>query len=67
MSNRIETAVKEFGRLLVLAIPAILIQVITDDPVASTVIGGAILGVLKSWDRAIHEDPKDERDGLLPF
>lgn len=67
MSNRLEVAVKEFLRLVVLALPAILIQVITNDPFATTVYGGLILGVLKSWDRSVHEDPTKEAQGILPF
>lgn len=64
---RLETALLEFARLLVFSIPGILIQVITNDPLASTTYGGLILGALKSWDRGVHEDPTTPSRGILPF
>lgn len=67
MNKRLEVALKEFSRLVVLALPAIAIQVITNDPFATTVYGGLILGVLKSWDRSVHEDEANESNGILPF
>lgn len=67
MSERLKVASLEFLRLLVFAIPGIFIQVLTNDPFASTAIGGIILASLKSYDRGVHEDPTTSKTGLLPF
>lgn len=67
MNKRIKVGLLEAARLLTLAVPGILIQVITGDAVASTAIGGLILTALKSWDRSVHENPRDSRNGILPF
>lgn len=58
---------KEAGRLVVFAIPGILIQVVSNDPTLAAVYGGLILTVLKAVDRSIHENPETELKGLLPF
>ena len=65
--NRWQTLFKEAGRLVVLAIPGVLIQLVTNDAELAVWGGGALLTLLKGWDRAIHEDPNTERTGLLPF
>lgn len=57
----------EAGRLILLAIPGILITVISDNPELGAGIGGILLVVLKSLDRGIHEDPETEARGVLPF
>jgi hypothetical protein len=65
--ERLINGLKEAGRLVVLAIPAILIQVLSNDPELSVGLGGTILLVLKAVDRAIHEDKTTKSTGLLPF
>ena len=57
----------EAGRLLVLAIPGILITVLTDNPGLGGSVGATILLVLKSLDRGIHEDKSTASTGILPF
>lgn len=63
----LKKALKEFGRLLVFAIPGILIQVFTDNPALAASYGATILVVLKSVDKYIHTDPNTNLIGLLPF
>lgn len=63
----LKKAALEAGRLLVLAIPGILIAVLTDNPELGGTLGATILLVLKSIDRGIHEDPATKANGLLPF
>jgi len=60
-------AALEAARLLVFAIPGILITVLTDNPSLGGSLGGTILLVLKSIDRSIHENPATPVKGLLPF
>lgn len=60
-------AALEAGRLLVLAIPGILITVLTENPELGGTLGATILLVLKSLDRGIHEDKSTESNGILPF
>lgn len=57
----------EFARLLVFAIPGILIQVLTKDPSLALGYGAPILGVLRSVDAYIHANPDTNLNGLLPF
>lgn len=61
------TAVKEAFRLLILAVPGILIQVASGDAAIATAYGGAILVALKSLDRSVHENPNLQAKGILPF
>ena len=63
----LKKAALEAARLLVFAIPAILITVLTDNPSLGGSLGGTILLVLKSIDRSIHDNPATPVKGLLPF
>ena len=63
----LKKALLEAARLLVFAIPAILITVLSDNPTLGGSLGGTILLVLKSIDRSIHEDKTNNVKGLLPF
>ena len=63
----LKKAALEAARLLVFAIPGILITVLTDNPELGGSLGATILLVLKSLDRGIHEDKTTEAKGLLPF
>ena len=63
----LKKAALEAGRLLVFAIPGILITVLTDNPELGGSLGATILLVLKSLDRGIHENKKTQADGILPF
>lgn len=65
--DTLKKAALEAGRLLVLAIPGILITVLTDNPELGGSLGATILLVLKSLDRGIHEDKSTESNGILPF
>lgn len=65
--TKLIAAGKEALRILVFALPAILIQVFTDNPALAGTYGGTILLILRSWDKAIHEDKSTETKGLLPF
>jgi hypothetical protein len=67
ISMNLKKAALEAGRLLVLAIPGILITVLTNNPELGGSLGATILLVLKSIDRGIHEDPTTKSNGLLPF
>lgn len=70
-SDNLKTAALEFARLLVLGIPAFLVGLAinawTNDPTFSTGVGSVVLGLLKAYDRQIHEDPSNSKTGLLPF
>lgn len=66
-SNVVKKAVLEAARLLVFSIPGILITVFTSNPELGGSLGATILLVLKSVDRAIHEDKTNDVKGLLPF
>lgn len=57
----------EFARLLVFAIPGILITVLTANPELGGSLGATILLVLKSIDRGVHESDATPKTGLLPF
>jgi hypothetical protein len=57
----------EFARLLVFAIPGLLITVLTNNPELGGSAGTIILALLKSVDRGIHEDKSTPSTGLLPF
>lgn len=60
-------AALEFARLVVFAIPGLLITVFTNNPELGGSAGALILAVLKSVDRGIHENPSTDAKGLLPF
>lgn len=66
-ASLLKHAAKELGRLLLLALPGIAIQVITDNPELAAGWGATILLVLKSLDRGVHEDRETKSDGILPF
>lgn len=66
MNQNIKNALKEAARLIVFGVPAILIQVVSNDPTLSAYAGGLILVVLRSTDKAIHDSPS-ATNGLLPF
>lgn len=66
-STALKKAALEAGRLLVFAIPGILITVLTNNPEFGGSLGATILLVLKSIDRGIHEDKTNDVKGLLPF
>lgn len=63
----LKKAALEAVRLLVFAIPGILITVLTNNPELGGSLGGTILLILKSLDRGIHESPSTPVKGLLPF
>lgn len=63
----LKKAALEAGRLLVFAIPGILITVLTENPELGGSLGATILLVLKSIDRGIHEDKTTPSTGILPF
>lgn len=65
--QHVREGVLEFLRLVVLALPALAIQVVTGDAALSSTYGGAILFALKAVDRYIHENPNINKNGLLPF
>jgi len=71
MNSNVKTAVLEFLRLVVLAIPSFLVglavQAWTNDPQFSTGIGAIVLGILKSYDRSVHENPTTPSTGIVPF
>lgn len=66
-SKLLKKALLEAGRLLVFAIPGILITVLTSNPELGGSLGATILLVLKSVDRGIHDDKTNDVKGLLPF
>lgn len=66
MKQNIINALKEAARLVVFALPGIVIQVVSNDPTLSTYAGGIILVILRSLDKAIHDSPSSS-NGLLPF
>lgn len=57
----------ELARLVVFALPGLLITVITNNPEVGGAYGAIILGLLKSIDRGVHEDKSTSATGLLPF
>lgn len=63
----LKKAALEAGRLLVFAIPGILITVLTENPEVGGSLGATILLILKSIDRGIHEDKTSPSTGILPF
>jgi hypothetical protein len=58
---------KEFGRLVILGIPALAIQVVSGDPTLTLQYGTPILFVLRALDKYIHENPAINAKGILPF
>lgn len=60
-------ALKEAGRLLLFAVPAILIQVISGNADLTATYGGTILVVLKAIDKYLHENPNINVNGIAPF
>lgn len=66
-STALKKAALEAGRLLVFAIPGVLITVLTNNPELGGSLGATILLVLKSLDRGIHEDKSTDATGILPF
>lgn len=58
---------KELGRLVILGLPALAIQIISSNPSLTLQYGGAILFVLRAVDKYIHEDPTINVKGILPF
>lgn len=60
-------AIKSLLRLVVFAIPGILIAAITNDPELGAGYGVPILAVLKLIDKYIHESDKTKLRGLVPF
>lgn len=66
-SVALKKAALEAARLVVFALPGILITVFTDNPSLGGSLGGTILLILKSLDRGIHESPATPVKGLLPF
>lgn len=65
--DAIWAAVKEVLRLVVLAIPALLIQIFTGNPELAGTYGTAILFILRAVDKYIHTNPNINQNGLLPF
>lgn len=61
-------AMKEALRLMVFAVPGIVLEVLTARPTLATgALGGAILIVLKAADKWVHENPNVSAKGLVPF
>jgi len=58
---------KEVLRLAVFSIPGFLIQVISGDSTLATGFGVPVLYALRALDKAIHDNPKINSKGLLPF
>lgn len=58
---------KEVGRLVVFALPAVLIQILTDNPALAGTYGTGILILLRALDKGVHEDETIEAKGILPF
>lgn len=67
MKNPYIEALKEVGRLVVFSIPGFIIQVVSGDAALSASYGGIILAILRSVDKAIHDNPDTPSNGLLPF
>lgn len=69
--ENISVFIKEFLRLLVLALPSFLVGLVieaaTSNPGFSTGVGAIVLALLKSYDRKVYSDKSDSRTGLLPF
>lgn len=60
-------ALLEFFRLVVFALPGLLIQLWTNDSTLALGLGTPILGLLKAFDKYLHENPDTNLNGLLPF
>lgn len=67
VESPLKKALKEFLRLLVFAVPGILIQVISGNAELAASYGGTILLVLKSIDKYIHTNTDTNLVGLVPF
>lgn len=67
ISTNLKNALLEAARLVVFAVPGILIQVVSNDPTLASVYGGLILVVLKAIDRAVHQNSNTSLTGILPF
>lgn len=67
ISPKLKTALLEFARLLVFALPGVLIEIFTQDPALAGAYGVPIMAFLKAWDRAVHEDQTTSAKGILPF
>lgn len=57
----------ELFRLVVFALPALLIQLLTNDPGLAFGLGTPLLALLKTIDKYVHENPDSDISGLLPF
>lgn len=58
---------KELGRLIVFSLPGALILLFTENPELAGQYGIAILFVLRSIDKGLHESPETDVKGLVPF
>lgn len=65
--NALWEAVKELLRLVILAVPALAIQILTGNSALAGTYGTVILFVLRTLDSYIHNNPKINQNGLLPF
>jgi hypothetical protein len=61
-------SLKEVARLLLLALPAIVLQVLNSDPtLSSTAIGGLLVLILRGLDSYIHNNPNIALKGISPI
>lgn len=67
MNKAIIEGLKEVGRLVIFALPTVLIQIFTDNPALAGTYGTVILIALRAIDKAIHEDKTIKAKGILPF
>lgn len=67
MNKTLIIALKEAARLVLFAVPGILIQIISNNPNLTLGYGSVILAVLRSIDKAVHDNPNISLPGLLPF
>lgn len=58
---------KELLRLAIFAIPAALIQILTNDPTLTGTYGAGILFILRAVDKTIHDNKNNDKNGILPF
>jgi hypothetical protein len=65
--TQLTAALKEVARLIICAIPAILIQALTNDPALVGTYGAPLLLILRAVDKAIHEDKSIATKGIIPF
>lgn len=65
MKQPVVEAAKDIARLVVFAIPGLLIGYFTDLP--ATQVTAVILLVLRAVDSYIHNDPTTKTNGLTPF